>query len=80
MVVVPAADVNIEGVAVEVLVGPDAGLPSEGVLRVALPGPGRVLCNWLVDLAPTDLIERVGALSSAKMLDLEAALRLGELE
>ena len=80
MIVVPPADNDIEGIAVEVRVGPDEGLPREGVLRVALPRPDHILCNWLVDVAPADLIERVGVLSSAKMLQLEDALRLGELE
>jgi mRNA interferase MazF len=80
MIIVPAAATDIEGIAVEVRIGSDEGLPWEGVLRVALPHQGRILCNWLVDVAPTDLIERVGVLSSGKMRQLEDALRLGELE
>ncbi|MFJ9945259.1 type II toxin-antitoxin system PemK/MazF family toxin [Streptomyces erythrochromogenes] len=80
MQVVAAAGTDISGVAVEVAVGTPEGLPLEGVLRVALPRPGLVPCTWLVTLAQEDLIERVGALSSAKLGEIEGALRAGGLE
>src|SRR5262245_39834998 len=49
-------------IVVEVPVGADEGLARDGVLRVALPQPGRIMCDWLMTLPSTDLVERVGAL------------------
>ncbi|MEU6236695.1 type II toxin-antitoxin system PemK/MazF family toxin [Kitasatospora sp. NPDC047058] len=80
MQVVAPAGTEISGVAVEVAVGAPEGLPLGGVLRVALPRPGLVPCTWLVTLAREDLIERVGALSSAKLDEIKDALRAGGLE
>jgi mRNA interferase MazF len=53
------------------------GLPCEGVLRFAFPRPGFAPCTWLTTLSREDLIERAGALSSAKLSEIEDALRLG---
>ncbi|GAB1331975.1 hypothetical protein ACE1SV_63140 [Streptomyces sennicomposti] len=80
MQVVAPAGTEIRGVAVEVAVGAPEGLPLGGVLRVALPRPGLVPCTWLVTLAQEDLIEQVGVLSSAKLGEIEDALRAGGLE
>ncbi|MER7341884.1 type II toxin-antitoxin system PemK/MazF family toxin [Streptomyces sp. NPDC000075] len=80
VVATTSAGTEISGVAVEVAVGAPEGLPLEGVLRVALPRPGLVPCNWLVTLAPEDLTERVGVLSSTKLGEIEDALRAGGLE
>ncbi|MCL7368396.1 type II toxin-antitoxin system PemK/MazF family toxin [Streptomyces sp. WAC8370] len=80
MQVVAPAGTEISGVAVEVAVGAPEGLPLEGVLRVALPRPGLVPCTWLVTLAEEDLTEQVGVLSSAKLGEVEDALRAGGLE
>ncbi|MGY0540621.1 type II toxin-antitoxin system PemK/MazF family toxin [Nocardioides sp. YJ-D4] len=79
MQVVDPAGVDITGLAVEVAVGATEGLPSEGVLRLALPRPGVTPCTWLTTLSRDDLIERAGALSSAKLDELDDALRLGGL-
>ncbi len=79
MVIVAPADSDIRGIAVEVNVGAEAGLPDPGVLRVALPQPGHILCNWLVSLRPVDLIERTGVLTAAQLAHLEYVLRLGGL-
>ena len=79
MVIVAPSDTNIEGHAVEVTVGHDEGLPHQGVLRVALPRQGRINCNWLVMVSRGALREQVGAVSSEKLLQIEEALRLGEL-
>jgi mRNA interferase MazF len=80
MLIVAPATINIQGIAVEVKIGAREGLPQKGVLRVALARPGRINCNWLVTLQKVDLIERAGSLSSAKLRQLEDALRLGGIE
>lgn len=79
MQVVAPAGVDITGLGVEVAVGAMEGLPFEGVLRVALPRPGSTPCTWLTTLSRDDLIERAGALSSAKLSEIDAALRIGGL-
>jgi mRNA interferase MazF len=78
MQVVARAGVDITGLAVEVAVGAVEGLPFEGVLRFALPRPGFTPCTWLTTVSRDDLIERAGLLSSAKLNEIENALRLGE--
>ena len=78
MQVVAPAGVDLAGLGVEVAVGATEGLPFEGVLRVALPRPGFTPCTWLTTLSRDDLIERAGVLSSAKLAEIEDALRLGE--
>jgi mRNA interferase MazF len=80
IIIVAPATTDVTGIAVEVRLGRDEGLPHEGVLRVALPRPDRILCNWLVTLAAADLVERIGVLSAAKIHQLEEALRVGELK
>ncbi|MFJ6510538.1 type II toxin-antitoxin system PemK/MazF family toxin [Streptomyces sp. NPDC091406] len=79
MQVVAPAGVDLSGLGVEVAVGATEGLPLEGVLRVALPRPGLTPCAWLTTVSRDDLIERAGALSSAKLGEIEDALRLGGL-
>ncbi|MFD4326375.1 type II toxin-antitoxin system PemK/MazF family toxin [Nocardioides sp. NPDC058538] len=79
MQVVAPAGVDLTGLGVEVAVGAKDGLPFEGVLRFALPRPGSTPCTWLTILSRDDLIERAGALSSAKLSEIEDALRLGGL-
>jgi mRNA interferase MazF len=65
---------DVSGLAIEVGVGIEEGLPFGEVVRFALPRPGTTPCTWLVDLGREDLIERVGVLSSAKMEEIEAAV------
>lgn len=77
MQVVAPAGVDISGLGVEVAVGAMEGLPFEGVLRFAFPRPGFTPCTWLTTVSRDDLIERAGALPSAKLSEIEAALRLG---
>ncbi|NYI78446.1 type II toxin-antitoxin system PemK/MazF family toxin [Nocardioides panzhihuensis] len=79
MQVVAPAGVDITGLGVEVAVGTMEGLPFDGVLRFALPRPGLTPCTWLTTLSREDLIERAGALSAAKISEIEDALRLGGL-
>ena len=76
MQVVAPAGVDISGLGVEVVVGAMEGLPFEGVLRVAFPCPGFTPCTWLTTVSGDDLIERAGALPSAKLNEIEDALRL----
>ena len=77
--VVPPADQDITGVALELPIGVEEGLPS-GVVRVALPTPGRIPCSWLVSLKKDDLIEQAGTLSEEKLAQLGEMLHLGGLE
>jgi mRNA interferase MazF len=79
MQVVAPAGTDLSGVAVEVAVGAPEGLPFEGALRVALPRPGFIPCTWQVTLAREDLTEQAGVLPSAKLSEIEEALRLGGL-
>lgn len=76
MQVVSPAGVDITGLGVEVAVGATEALPCEGVLRFALPRPGSTPCTWLTTLSRDDLIERAGVLSSAKLREIDGALRL----
>lgn len=77
--VVPAAETDIAGVAIELAVGREEGL-SSGVVRVGLARPDRINCSWLVSLKNTDLNEQTGALSEEKLSKLAEMLRLGGLE
>ncbi|MGW5421947.1 type II toxin-antitoxin system PemK/MazF family toxin [Streptomyces sp. NPDC003943] len=77
MQVVAPAGVDIGGLGVEVRVGAIEGLPIEGVLRFAFTRPGFTPCTWLTTVARDDLIERAGVLPSAKLSEIEDALRLG---
>ena len=73
--VVEPADTDISGLGVEVAVGVPEGLPGEGVLRFAFPRPGFTPCTWLTTLSRGDLIERAGAVSAAKLSEIDEALR-----
>jgi mRNA interferase MazF len=79
MQVVAPAGVDLSGLGVEVVVGAGEGLPFEGVLRIAFPRPGMTPCTWLTTVSRDDLIEQAGVLSSAKLSEIEDALRLGGL-
>ena len=79
MRVVTPATGNFGDLAVEVLLGRNEGLENGGALRVARARPNAINCNWLLTLSPADLIERVGALSVAKLHELDNALRIGGL-
>lgn len=74
MQVVAPAGVDVTGLGVEVAVGAMEGLPFEGVLRFAFPRPGFTPCTWLTTVSRDDLIERAGALSSAKLSEIQDAL------
>ena len=77
--VVPPADQDITGVALELPIGGEEGLAS-GVVRVGLPAPGRIPCSWLVSLKKDDLIEQAGTLPEEKLAQLGEMLHLGGLE
>ena len=79
MRIVAPATGNFGDLAVEVLLGRNEGLQGAGALRVARARPNAINCNWLLTLSRGDLIERVGALSIAKLQELENALRIGGL-
>jgi mRNA interferase MazF len=78
MHVVAAAGTDISAWGIEVAVGALDGLPFEGVLRVAFPWPGFTPCTWLTTLSRDDLIERAGALSPAKLSEIDNALATAE--
>jgi mRNA interferase MazF len=78
--VIASTDTGIRGVGVEVEIGTHEGLPVPGVIRVALPQQGRIFCTWLVTLTRESLLERAGVLSSVKLDQLAAALRLAQGE
>ncbi|MFF4757701.1 hypothetical protein ACWDAO_01930 [Streptomyces sp. NPDC001212] len=78
MQVVAPAGVDISGLGIEVMVGAGEGLPFEGVLRLAFPRPGFTPCTWLTTVSRDDLIERAAVLSSAKLSEIDDALRLAE--
>ncbi|MFE6910095.1 type II toxin-antitoxin system PemK/MazF family toxin [Streptomyces erythrochromogenes] len=79
MQVVAPAGVDLSGLGIEVTVGADEGVPFEGVLRLAFPRPGLTPCTWLTTVSRDDLIDRAAVLSSAKLSEIDDALRLCEL-
>jgi mRNA interferase MazF len=78
MQVVAPADGDISGLGIEVAVGVREGLPFDGVLRFGFRWPGVTPCTWLTTLSREDLIERAGALSAAKLAEVDDALRASE--
>jgi mRNA interferase MazF len=78
MQVVAPADTDISGWGIEVAVGVREGLPFDGVLRFAFPRPGFTPCTWLTTLTREDLIERAGAVSAAKLSEIDDAVRASE--
>jgi mRNA interferase MazF len=76
--VVAAADVSISDLGIEVALGATEGLPFEGVVRFAFPRPGYTPCTWLTTLSPDDLLEQAGVLPTAKLSEIEDAIRLCE--
>ena len=75
MQVVAPADTDISGLGIEVAVGAREGLPFDGVLRFVFPRPGFTPCTWLTTLSREDLTERAGAVSAAKLSEIDDALR-----
>ncbi|MGW6929182.1 type II toxin-antitoxin system PemK/MazF family toxin [Lentzea sp. NPDC054927] len=75
MQVVAPADTDISGLGIEVAVGVQEGLPFDGVLRFGLPWVGSTPCTWLTTLRREDLMERAGAVSAAKLDEIDDALR-----
>ena len=78
MQVVAPADTDISDLGIEVAVGVREGLPFDGVLRFGFRWPGVTPCTWLTTLSREDLIERAGALSAAKLTEIDDALRASE--
>ena len=75
MQVVAPAQADFSGLGIEVAVGVPEGLPFDGVLRFGFPWPGFTPCTWLTTLSREDLIERAGAVSTAKLSEIDDALR-----
>lgn len=77
-VVAPAAT-DISGVARELPVGVEEGIPP-GVLRIAVARPGHINCAWVLTANESDLTARAGALSEAKLSQLAEMLTFGGLD
>jgi mRNA interferase MazF len=78
MQVVEPADTDISGLGIEIPVGTEEGLPTDGVLRFAIPRPGFTPCTWLTTLSRDDLIERAGEVSAVKLSEIDDAVRASE--
>ncbi len=65
LIIAAPATTKVRGYAVEVKVGRREGLARECVIN----------CDWFVTLPKEDLLERAGALSGAKLRQLDDALR-----
>jgi mRNA interferase MazF len=65
MVIVAPATTTVRGFSLEVKLGRREGLPRDCVVN----------CDWLVTVAKADLLERAGALSAAKLRQVDSALR-----
>jgi mRNA interferase MazF len=78
MQVVAPADTDISGLGIEVSVGVREGLPFDGVLRFGFPWPGSTPCTWLTTVSRQDLIKQAGAVSAAKLSEIDDALRASE--
>ena len=78
MQVVAPADTDISGLGIEVAVGVREGLPFDGVLRFGFPWPGFTPCTWLTTLSREDLIEQAGAVSAAKLSEIDDVMRASE--
>ena len=64
-IIVAPATTTVRGYSVEVKLGRREGLPRDCVVN----------CDWLVTIPKDDLVERAGALGSAKVARLDAALK-----
>ncbi|HSZ40638.1 MAG TPA: type II toxin-antitoxin system PemK/MazF family toxin [Trebonia sp.] len=78
MYVVAPADTDFSGLGAEVAVGTGEGLPFDGVLRFGFAWPGFTPCTWLTTVSRDDLIERAGAVSAAKLSEIDDALYASE--
>jgi len=65
LVIVAPVSTTVRGFSLEVRVGRKEGLPRPCVVN----------CDWLVTLPKRDLVERIGAISAAKLAQLDDALR-----
>jgi mRNA interferase MazF len=77
---VDPAGQDISGLAIEVSVGIEEGLPFEEVARLAFSRPGFTPCTWLTNLGREDLMEWIGALSEVKMGEIDDALESAGLD
>jgi mRNA interferase MazF len=75
VVAVEPAHEDISGLAVEV----ELGFGLDGlVVRVALPRRGHVNCTWVLSLARENLVERLGTLTSVKLIEVEELFLMGD--
>ena len=74
--IIEAAGPHVRAIGIEVFLGTQEGLATEGVVRVALPRSGKIFCTWTLSLGWIDLIQRIGVLSPSKQNELDVALEL----
>ena len=79
IVIVPPANVDISGVAIEVALAYADGSADLGVVRVALPRPDLVPCTWLVTITEGDVIARLGSSAAPTLREIDHALTLAGL-
>jgi mRNA interferase MazF len=75
MQVVPASGADIDGLGVEVPIGPIGDPPVDGVLRMAHARPGWTPCTWLTTVPRESLTSRIGQLPRATMAAIDEAIR-----
>jgi mRNA interferase MazF len=64
LIIVAPVTTVVRGFAAEIKIGRAEGLPQSGVVN----------CDWIATIPKVDLLERAGALSSAKIAQLQASL------
>jgi mRNA interferase MazF len=74
--VVPATDMDIRGLGIEVPIDPIDELAYEGVLRLGFANPGFLFCTWLTSVTAQWLVKPAGVLSPGKLEEIDTALRL----
>jgi len=78
MQVVAPADTDISGLGTRSRSRREGRTAFDGVLRLVFPRPGFTPCTWLTTLNREDLTERAGAVSAAKLSEIDDALRASE--
>lgn len=74
--IVPPSGVDLDGVGIEVPIGPAEGLAYEGVIRLAFPHPDFLFCTWLTTLDASSLEELACVLPAGKLDEVDEAVRL----
>ena len=73
--IVPPSGADLDGLGIEVPIGPAEGLPHAGVVRLAFPHPDFLFCTWLTTLDASSLEERACVLPAGKLDEIDEAVR-----